>query len=187
MTRHSRTGQRTNQMLAAGMVLGAGYALARLRSPGRLRLRTPGAAATPRAPRGGARERTPGHHGVPLVPIQLDGSRVRPDKVKEFAGQPLHSVADERAMLEGVLQVFTTVEQASTYIREGQPPGPGQVGDRSTDAATAAAPLAAGAGAPPSNPLAVLTLWEHVNFTGAGWDFWGSWGAISNFTCVYPT
>ncbi len=88
-------------------------------------------------------------HRVPAVPIEIDGASVEPEEIKNYDGQPLYYVLDEKAKREGVLRVFTAAHKAQERLWESAEGG--------TKEAVASIGAASGTN---------ITLWEHVGCTG---------------------
>jgi hypothetical protein len=108
-------------------------------------------------------------HGVPTLPIKLDGKRAAPDAVKDFDGKPLHWVVDEAALAGEVLSVFTEnakaqefiAKQGAEHVRAAKGPK-GRVVNIGTGSSPQEIADAIGG---------AIFLFQHINFGGSLWRF----------------
>jgi hypothetical protein len=173
MTERLRRQTAGDELLRTGAALATGYALGRMQTG-----RMPGQQAnwSRRLKRG--RRKLPPNHGVPTLRVELDGSRVRPNRVRDFAG-PLHTVVDDRALIEEVVPIFTTAERARTYIEDGirsNGEDTPTVLDSSDQPARSRVP---------SHPHGSVSLFKHIRYQGKEWELGGHWGDQPDFTCLY--
>jgi len=105
-------------------------------------------------------------HQIPTIPLKLDGRSVAPESVKDFDGKPLYYVLDEAGLAGDVLQVFSTPDKANKFlIRSLIKPKAVANMDQIT----------VGTGSSPQDIANAIygsvSLFEHINFGGAKWDF----------------
>ncbi len=110
----------------------------------------------------------PAIHKVPRMPIMIDQAKANPMDVREFTGRPLHTVLDDDALNNKMLQIFTSKEAAETFARS--------IPTRKTRKQSAApktqeqvgtSQYALTAGVPPDGGY--IELYEHVDFDGCLW------------------
>jgi hypothetical protein len=57
---------------------------------------------------------------IPLIPIVLDGVRMAPEQITKFNDRNLYYLVDERAISEGVVYVFTSLQKIETHIENSE-------------------------------------------------------------------
>lgn len=122
-------------------------------------------------------------HRVPRSSmIRLNGERVAANQVQRFDGQPLYYVLDKDAHETGEVTIFTQARDAQQYAAvsfvDASP---------TENTADVGVPLS---GAPSLASVTLngyVELFQHINYSGSAWTFYPSWGAIPDFSKVYPT
>jgi hypothetical protein len=121
-------------------------------------------------------------HKVPRQMIRLDGDRCQPSIVQRFDGKPLYYILDRTAFESGEVSVFTRPEYAQQFrggtVKASENASSADKETRvvSSQALTSGVKLGG-----------YVVLHERINYGGAGWLFWASWGNIPDFRSVYPT
>jgi hypothetical protein len=126
-------------------------------------------------------EPAPYVHRVGRHRILLDGESSPPSSVQRFDGQPLYYVLDRDARDGGKVKVFTRQEDLLEYTQAASmlPYGHAELNERigrSSQALTQDVTF-----------YGYVDLFEHIDYVGARWRFHPNWGAIPDFTRVYPT
>lgn len=99
-------------------------------------------------------------HGVPRVPFSIDGEAGRPSQLVLLRDRTLHTVArvGEDGVAEQPVQIFTSRKQAEEFLHQGAEFGTNLSGEQARAATKLGLYLD-------------LTVWEHIDFEGCGWEF----------------
>jgi hypothetical protein len=116
-------------------------------------------------------------HKVPKIPIMIDQIETEPETVREFTGQPLHTVVDGDALEGKMLQIFTTQQKAQEYtttVKESQKPFRSKYHE-TTQTVSALS----------SAPTGSITLYRNPYISGCYWYIPEAGGFILDFRDIW--
>ncbi|MFI6485880.1 hypothetical protein ACIBH1_48820 [Nonomuraea sp. NPDC050663] len=127
-------------------------------------------------------------HGVPCLPVDLDGHAVAATRVLDLHGIPLHTVLGEDSFTGGRLQIFTNLEEAKSYQLQAasaseavsipgapRPPGSPIVGGSGCK-------IAGGGTNPLPADSGVVEFWEDIDLRGCGWRLTDTTSGVSDLS-----